>query len=186
MWDAEKQASAENDYNRLVAGLDSAMAAWTAALSTGNQTQITVAETTVEEVLREWRKNIAVLREQAAVSMKSDDSGLTAMSQKVTDLMEQRALLAKLRSEHVTRDGQATSVNPKTVGSPYTNLLGLDRTFRPSVRQGIIIAAIVFGVIALGVLVYVVYAMVVTPAAERVAYGASTSGMVGGGGGRHR
>lgn len=181
MWDAEKQSKAQADYDGLVAALDLTMDAWKDALNTGNTTQATIAEAAVEEVLRDWRQRLAVLREQVSVVNKSDQSGLNTLSQRVQELMEQRSILAKLRSERVTRDEQATSVNPKAVPSPYTNILGLQRTFRPSVRQGIIIAAIVFGIVALAVLAYVIYAMVVTPAAERSAYGAGP-GLVGGGG----
>lgn len=176
MWDAQKQNKAEEDFNRATAAFNRAIGAWTDALQTGNSTAATVAETAVEEVLREWRQRLTVLREQAAMSMEGDESGLAALSQRVTDLMEQRSILAKLESERITRDGQASSVDPKTVPSPYTNILGLQRTFRPSVRQGIIIAAIVFGILALGVLAYVIYWMIVTPAAERTAYGATQMG----------
>lgn len=170
MWDAHKQSKAQEDYDRAVAGFERAMGVWTEALSTGNTTQATIAEAAVEEVLREWRQNLTVLREQVAMASSADQSGITALSQRVQDLMEQRSVLAKLQSEQVTRGEQSTSVNPKTVGSPYTNILGLQRTFRPSVRQGIIIASIVFGIVALCVLAYVVYAMITIPASERVAY----------------
>ena len=185
MWDAQKQSKAQDDFNRVVAGFEQAMGAWKDALITGNTTQATIAEAAVEEVLREWRQYLTTLREQVAIASSSDHDGINGLSQKVQDLMEQKAVLAKLQSEQVTRGEQATSVNPKTVPSPYTNILGLQRTFRPSVRQGIIIAAIVFGIVALGVLSYVIYAMIVTPAGERTAYGAPGVTM-GGGGARKR
>ena len=121
-----------------------------------------------------------MLRERAASAMSGDESGLNALSQRAADLMEQRSVLAKLQSERVTRDGQADSVNPKTMPSPYTNILGLQRTFRPSVRQGIIIASIVFGVIALAVLGYIIYGMIVIPAETRTAYIPSPGTMTGG------
>jgi hypothetical protein len=181
MWDTHKQSKAEENFNLAVAGFNRALGEWNAALQTGNTTQATIAEAAVEEVLRSWRQQLTVLREQAASAMSGDESGLNALSQRAADLMEQRSVLAKLKSEHVTRDEQAASVNPKTVPSPYTNILGLQRTFRPSVRQGIIIASIVFGLLALGVLGYVIYAMVVTPAASRAAYIASPGPMSGGG-----
>ena len=179
MWDAHKQSKVQEDFERAVAGFEQAMGAWKAALRTGNTTQATIAEAAVEEVLREWRQNLIVLREQVAIASSSDHDGINQLSQRVQDLMEQKSMLSKLQSERITRDEQATSVNPKTVPSPYTNVLGLQRTFRNSVRQGIIIAAIVFGLVALGVLGYVIYAMVVIPAADRTAYGAT--GMSGGG-----
>jgi hypothetical protein len=180
MWDTHKQGKAEENFNRAVAGFNRTMGDWNSALQTGNTTQATIAEAAVEEVLREWRQQLTVLREQAASAMSGDESGLNALSQRATDLMEQRSVLAKLQSEHVTRDEQASSVNPKAVPSPYTNILGLQRTFRPSVRQGIIIATIVFGIVALCVLGYVIYAMVVTPAAARTAYISSPGPMSGG------
>lgn len=184
MWDTHSQSKAKDNFNRSVAGFENAMGAWNAALQTGNTTQATIAEAAVEEVLREWRQQLTVLREQAAVTMSGDESGINVLSQLAADLMEQRSLLAKLQSERVTRDGQAGSVNPKAVPSPYTNILGLQRTFRPSVRQGIIIATVVFGIVALGVLGYVIYAMVVIPAAARTAYIASPGPMSGGGSGK--
>jgi hypothetical protein len=183
MWDAHKQSKAQEDFDRAVAGFEQAMGAWKDALRTGNTTQATIAEAAVEEVLREWRQYITTLREQVAIASSTDHDGINTLSQRVQDLMEQKSMLAKLQSERVTRDEQATSVNPKTVPSPYTNILGLQRTFRNSTRQGIIIAAIVFGLVALGILGYVIYAMVVTPAADRTAYGAPPAGMSGGGSG---
>jgi hypothetical protein len=183
MWDAHKQSKAQEDFERAVAGFAAAIEAWRNALQTGNTTQATIAEAAVEEVLRNWRQEITILRERVQGAGTSEHDSIDQLSQRVQDLTEQRALLANLQSQQVTRDEQATSVNPKTVPSPYTNVLGLQRTFRNSVRQGIIIAAIVFGLVALGVLGYVIYAMVVIPAADRTAYGAGPIGGMSGGGG---
>ena len=82
------------------------------------------------------------------------------LSELMTEAEEQRSVLARLQSEAGTRTDQADSLNPKVRSSPYTNIMGLQRTFRSGTRTAILIVAIVFAVLAVATLGYLVWRVV--------------------------
>jgi hypothetical protein len=89
------------------------------------------------------------------------------LGQLVTRLADDKVLFDQLSAEAGTRTNQSDTVNPKIQPSPYTNLLGLQRIFRQSTQTGILIASIIFGILALAVLGYLVYIVQVTGAVVR-------------------
>lgn len=111
------------------------------------------AQAALEDVLRRWRLSIDRLRAKSETLTQSEGL-LDSLNQLIATVQEESSLLSKLQSEAVTRTDQATSVNPKVVPSPYTNILGLQRTFRQSTRNNILIATIVFAVLAIGIAGY--------------------------------
>ncbi len=82
------------------------------------------------------------------------------LSASLQEVAELRDTLADLQAQAVTRTEQADSVNPKVTPSPYVNILGLQRTFRDSTRQGLLLASIVIGALALIALGFLVVAFV--------------------------
>ncbi len=133
----------------------------------------------VSEVLRRWRANSETLQETVTNSEHID-----SLQRKLAELADQREILARLESEAGTRVDQANSVNPKVTPSPYTNILGLQRTFRSSARSGLTIAGIVFAVLAVAVLGFLVFRLVVAGVgtAFTTATQAGGGGKVSGGG----
>jgi hypothetical protein len=161
----QKAASFASEYN-------DALAAWLNALRSG--ANAVAAKGRVVDVVTRWQKSVSDLEHQSDMLM-SNDSAMDSLGQLATQLAEEKATLAKLRGEAVTRGNQADSVNPKAKPSPYTNILGLRRMFRDSTRTSILIASIVFGVLALGAIGFVGYRSISSPAA-------ATAPTIGGGG----
>jgi len=153
-WTPQNQADAEQRAAAFAAEYNDAQTAWLNAIRSGASP--VAAKGRVEDVVNQWRKSVSEL-EQQSDAITSNQSTMDSLSQLATELAEEKAVLAKLRSEAVTRGNQATSVNPKIKGSPYTNILGLRRTFRDSTRFSILMASIVFGVLALGAIGFLGY-----------------------------
>jgi hypothetical protein len=168
-----KQANFEQEFQAAVANWSNLVQ------SGGNSAQ---GQTAAEDVLRRWRAHNEMLRDRAQASSQGEGTSLDMLYTLIGELEEQKAIMAELQSRAGSSVEQASSVNPKTRSSPYTNLLGLDRVFRPSTRMNIIIATIVFAVLALGILGWIVYRMITVPAAERTSFVAAP--VQGGGGGR--
>jgi hypothetical protein len=145
-WTQKKQEEAEKQMLAFQTEYKETHDAWINGIQSGNPAQYRAA---TEDVLRRWRASINDLRSQSDSFYDNHDT-LDMLNQLVVGVQDERALLKKLKSEAVTREDQAYSVNPKVRDSPYINLLWLDRTFRPSTRAGIIAATSIFGVIALG------------------------------------
>ena len=133
---------------------------WRSAIQSGAPTAAT-AQAAVEDVVRRWQQSLTQLQGQSELIM-SNDTTMDELGQLAVQVAEEKNTLRKLRSEAGTRADQADSVSPKVRASPYTNLLGLDRVFRDSTRFGILIASIVFGVLALGTLGFLIYQVVVS------------------------
>jgi septum formation inhibitor MinC len=139
------------------AELNEAYSSWRNAIMAGNGAA--VAQTRVDDVLRRWRAWTNGLERQTEAAIAQD-----GMMQRLSDLMteaeEQRSVLARLQSEAGTRTDQADSLNPKVRSSPYTNIMGLQRTFRSGTRTVILILAVVFAVLAAAVLGFLVWRVV--------------------------
>lgn len=189
---AERVAGIQTQLQQMEADVTAAWIAWDAAIlnaarDSTEQPKVAIAEARVQEEMRKWRALINDLQQQA------EERGGSDALQEINHLMEQVAdekqLLAKLRAEAGTRLEQGDSLNPKVRPSPYTNILGLQRTFRDSTRNHILWASVLFGILALSALGYLVYQVVVSggqvvkPSAILTP---STSFMVGGGGDRIR
>ena len=180
MFSAENLAEVKATQANFEQEFQAAVANWSNLVqSGGNSAQ---GQTVAEDVLRRWRAHNEMLRDRAQASSQGDATSLDMLYTLIGEMEEQKAVLAELQSRAGSSVEQASSVNPKVRSSPYTNLLGLDRVFRPSTRTNIIIATIVFAVLALGVLGWIVYRMVTVPAADRTSF--VTAAPVQGGGSR--
>jgi hypothetical protein len=157
-WTRNKQDKAEVDSLAFATEYAVAFEVVKEKISTGApDADVTAAYTAVSEVLRRWRAHSDAL--QSAVM---NSAHLDQLQAKLVELVEQREILARLESEAGTRTDQASSVNPKVTPSPYTNILGLQRTFRSGTRMGLLIAGIVFAVLAVAALVFLVVQLVLT------------------------
>jgi phage-related minor tail protein len=105
------------------------------------------ATASLQKLLSDWK--LAVEN-----TIANNQNDMTSISQKAAILAEQKQILKELKSKQITRDEQASSVNPKITQSPYVNILGLRRNFRYSTRVGLIEASVAFGALALGALGY--------------------------------
>jgi len=145
-----EHAALEKQYN-------DAMTRWQTDLQTGAPT-VTASKQTVDRALAAWKQYMYSLM-SASQAMSSDTAAADSISQLAMELGSSKAELAALQSKAGTRANQADSVNPKIRQSPYTNILGLRRMFRPSTRFAIMIASIVFGVLAVSAMGFLGYQM---------------------------
>jgi hypothetical protein len=153
-WTPQNQADAEKRAAAFAAEYSDAQTAWLNAIRSGASP--VAAKGRVDDVVSRWQKSVSDLETQSE-GIVSNPSSMDSLGQLATQLAEEKAVLAKLRSEAVTRGDQADSVNPKVRGSPYTNILGLRRSFRESTRFSILIASILFGILAVGALGFLGY-----------------------------
>jgi hypothetical protein len=149
-WTAEMHEAAQARLTGLSQEYQTALTAWQNGVQAGNPAQY---EAQVQDILRRWRQFTNDLRAQSEAATENQGV-MDLLGQLVAEVGEQQQTLARLRSEAGTRADQADSLNPKVRPSPYTNLLGLQRTFRESTRTAIFWVAIVIGAAALGVLGY--------------------------------
>jgi hypothetical protein len=173
-WTEANQAVAEERIAAFAVEFNEAFEAWKNGLQTGQQGQW---EAALQDVLRRWREYTETLRAQSDAAM-ANEGIMARLTATVDQLTEQRSVLAALQSEAGTRTEAAESVNPKVRASPYTNVLGLQRTFRQSTRQAIIIATVVFAVLALGALGFLVWRVYASGEVARPSY-AMTGGARG-------
>ena len=157
-WTEQNQKDAENEANGYFQEFMEKWEAWKNVVQSGAPNS---GQAAVEDVVRRWQQSLASLQNQSD-AITSNDSVMDELGQLAAQVAEEKATLRKLRSEAGTRMDQADSVNPKIRSSPYTNLLFLDRVFRDSTRFWILIASIVFGVLALCALGYLVYQIVMS------------------------
>ena len=177
-WTPQNQADAEQRATAFAAEYSDAQTAWLNAIRSGASP--VAAKGRVDDVVKRWQKSVSDLENQSDVIM-SDQNTMDSLGQLATQLAEEKATLSKLRGEAVTRSDQADSVNPKTKASPYTNILGLRRTFRESTRFGILIASILFGVLALGALGFLGYRSLEPMASSSPSVSSGFSGSQAGG-----
>ena len=174
-WTAQQQAIAKAKMAEFSAEFNAAYEAWRNGVQSGAPAQ---TEAAVEDVLRRWRDYLEQLRIHSDAAI-ANEGAMEELAAAVQRLQEERSELERLQSEAATRTEQAASLNPKTRASPYTNLLGLQRIFKAPTRTGILIAAVVFAVLALAVLGFLVYQVVVSGTIAQPSYTLS-----GGGGSR--
>lgn len=158
-WTPDDQKTAQATADAFMNEFETKWAIWVDVLKSGLPG--TIAQAAVEDVVTRWQKFLNQLQTDSN-TVAADESTMDALSQLALQVVTEKATLAKLRSEAGTRDYQADSVNPKVRGSPYTNVLGLQRTFRSSTKSGILAASIVFGVLAIGSLGFLTYQVVTT------------------------
>ena len=174
-WTKERQDAAQEKIGEFLTEYRATMDQWKNSVQAGQATQ---GEAAVQDVLRRWRQFTTDLQAQSTAAT-SNQGIMDLLSQLVSDVGDQKKIMAELEGEAATRVDQADSLNPKVRNSPYTNILGLQRTFRESTRTAIIIASVIFGVLALGALVYLVYHVVTNPTPATI----RLSNMAGMGGG---
>jgi hypothetical protein len=173
-WTKAKQETAEQDTLAFAAEYVGAFNAVKEKISTGaSDPEVLAAYTAVSEVLRRWRAQSDALQSEV-----SNSAQLDQMQVKLAELTGQREILARLESEAGTRGNQAASVNPKVTASPYTNILGLQRTFRSATRSGLMVAGIVFAVLAVAALVFLAVRLLMAGGVP-----SAYTSMSGGGGG---
>ena len=155
-WTADNQTAAQQVADNFASEYGVAVDAWTVALRSGGNA--VAAKRRVTDLVDRWRQSVNDLEQQSDGIM-SDQTAMDQLGQLATQVAQERGTLAKLRSEASSRSVQSDSVNPKAKTSPYTNILGLRRTFRESTRLGILIASLVFGVLALVALGFLGFAL---------------------------
>jgi hypothetical protein len=178
-WSGTDQQMAEAELAAYMVEFDGTYMNWLNGIKAGNAAQ---GKAAVEEILRRWRGSVENLRQRSERFAESD-TAIQHLHQRVVELGEQRVVLRRLQSEAGTRADQADSLNPKVRPSPFTNILGLQRTFRDSTRKSILGASIVFGIFAVLLLAFLIY-RVVTGSASVQAVPVSTT--IGGFRGRGR
>jgi hypothetical protein len=151
-WTAEDQAREVAKNADFKTEFNQKLGEWRNAMSGG---QINQGQAAVEDTVRQWRANTQRLQESSA-ALTGNDSIMDRISILATKLAEEKKDLQKLRSESVTRTDQAESTNPKIRGTPSTNILWLNRTFRSSTRMALFILSVIFSALALAVIVYIV------------------------------
>jgi hypothetical protein len=162
------QSVAEERLAAFGAEFQETLAAWRNGLQAGGKGSGS-GEAATQDVLRRWREYMELLRAQSDAAV-ANQGVMDRLATAVDQLTEQRSVLAELQSEAGSRSAAATMVNPKVRASPYTNILGLDRTFRESTRRGIIIATVVFAVLALAAIGFWVWRIVSTGTVVQVSY----------------
>jgi hypothetical protein len=173
-WTKERQDAAQEKIGEFLTEYRATMDQWKNSVQAGQTTQ---GEAATQDVLRRWRQFTTDLQAQSTAAT-SNQGIMDMLSQLVSDVGEQKKIMAELEGEAATRVDQADSLNPKVRNSPYTNILGLQRTFRESTRTAIIIASVIFGVLALGAMVFLVYQVVYGPPIASIRL-TSTTGMGG-------
>ena len=146
-WTADQQTSLESRAASFHQQYQAAMQAWGNAIQSGGNT--VVAKAAVEGIRDNWQQFLNQLQTQSDL-LYSSENVMESLGSLASQIADEKALLARLRNQAITRGDQADSVNPKIRPSPYTNLLGLHRVFRDSTRFGILAATILFGLGALG------------------------------------
>jgi len=158
-WTADDQQRVEQQNVAFQQEFNTRLNGWKDAIAAGAQGQ---GQAALEDTLTRWRAHMQSLQ-ASSESLMGNESLIDSVSVLATQVADEQAVLAKLRSEAGTRSDQADTVNPKIKGIPATNILGLNRTFRSSTRLALLIASIVFGVLAAVALGYFVYASGVVP-----------------------
>lgn len=151
--------------------------AWRNGIQAGQPAQY---ESSVNAILDKWW----AFTNQMSAQVESEQDGTSIIvADLVRELETQKRVLADLQSESITRGDQADSVNPKSKPSPYTNILGLQRTFRESTRSNIFIATLIFASLALIAVAALVYFVVTGGQVFKAPFPSSSSAT---GGGRNR
>ena len=146
--------SAEQQSDAFKQQFETEYEAWRNGIQAGQPAQY---EASVTSILDKWW----AFTNQLSTQVESDQDGTsTIVADLVKELETQKQVLAELQSESVTRGDQADSVNPKSKPSPYTNILGLQRTFRESTRSNIFVATLVFAALALVAVAALVFSVV--------------------------
>ncbi len=140
------------------------------------------AETKVRNLIEQWRGDVNVMRE-AVEQQGMSSGGIDELNRLLEQIAEEKQTLTKLRSEAGTRVDQADSLNPKIRPPPYTNILGLQRTFRESTRTTLLWIAVVTAVLAAVALLFLIVRIRASGTIMNVSpFTTSTISMTGGGG----
>ena len=108
-------------------------------------------------ILADWRDTNNTLSAQL---YEQDSSVIDTLGPLAEQVVEQKEILKKLQGIAGTRDEQVGSLNPKSAPSPYVNLFGLQRTFRPGTRTAILWTGVFFGFLTLCVLSAMIFMFV--------------------------
>ena len=158
-WTQELHVAAQARLNGIAQEYQTALAAWQNGVQAGNPAQY---EAQVQDILRRWRQFTNDLQAQSEAAT-ANQGVMDILGQLVAEVGDQQQVLARLRSEAGTRADQADSLNPKVRPSPYTNILGLQRTFRESTRTAIFWIAVAFGALTLALGAYMAVQIFIQP-----------------------
>ena len=147
-------ASAEQQSDAFKQQFTTEYEAWRNGIQAGQPAQY---EASVTSILDKWW---AFTNQMSSQVETEQDGTSTVVADLVKELETQKQVLADLQSESVTRGDQADSVNPKSKPSPYTNILGIQRTFRDSTRSNIFVATLVFAALALVAVVALIFSVI--------------------------
>jgi hypothetical protein len=111
----------------------------------------------VLNVLAEWRE----FNQRLSTTLYEQDSSvIDTIGPLAEEVAEQKQVLQRLQRTAVTRNDQVSVLNPKASPSPYVNILGLQRTFRPNTRSALLWVAVAFGFLTLCVLSAMIFMFV--------------------------
>ena len=148
-WTSAQQTDAEGQFAGLVTKFESTYETYIHAGASAKQPVI--------NVLAEWREFNNTLSSEL---FEQDSSVIDTLGPLADQVVEQKEILKKLQGIAGTREEQVGSLNPKSAPSPYVNLLGLQRTFRPGTRTAILWAGVFFGFLTLCVLSAMIFMFV--------------------------
>jgi len=146
------------------AQFNNAFAAWqnsiaTAAANPGLIDGISAAQSQLENVFNSWRSNVQD-KQNALNAIVANETPMASLAALAAQVGEEKETLRQLREKQGTGSTQATSVNPKVVPSPYVNILNLRRNFRYGTKVNLIVASVIFGLLALGLIGFLIYKIV--------------------------
>lgn len=137
--------------------------AWKSSVQTamGNTeaADVTSKKLAVDGSMSQFREFVNYLRTQTD-QVTANGTTIDEIARLAAEVAEEKENLRRLKEKYGTRSEQAQSVNPKVTQSPFVNALWLRRNFREDTRFGLIVASIVFGILALGSMGFLIYSMV--------------------------
>jgi len=108
----------------------------------------------VLNILAEWREFNENL---STILYEQDSTVIDTIGPLAEEVAQQKQVLQRLQRTAGTREDQVAAINPKASPSPYVNILGLQRTFRPGTRSALLWIAVAFGFLTLCVLSAMVF-----------------------------
>jgi hypothetical protein len=162
-WTEDQQTQYSTTLDGLVSEYSAAYRIWTNTIQDSArdptlQVNTDRAAAQVSSILQRMRLFVKDLQTMSSNAL-SKDTTFQSLNDLAVRIAEEKTELAKLRSESGTRTEQTHILtNPKD--SPYTNILGLHRVLRDSTRFTLLLLSIVFGALALGIAIYMIYSAV--------------------------
>ena len=162
-WTREHQEEKRARLIELNNSVTSNIEAWKSSVQTamGNieAGDVTSKKLAVDGSMRQFREFVNYLRTQTD-QVTANGTTIDEIARLAAEVAEEKENLRRLKEKYGTRSEQAQSVNPKVTQSPFVNALWLRRNFREDTRVGLIMASIVFGILAFGSMGFLIYSIV--------------------------